>query len=50
MTPAEARVCRESAEPHRAAMRMVRDAIEELFGPIANMESEEAFLLRGPGR
>jgi hypothetical protein len=34
--------------PHHAAMRMVRDAIEELFGPLANLESEEAVLLRGP--
>jgi len=31
-----------------AALRMVRDAIEELFGPVASIESEEAVLLRGP--
>lgn len=35
-------------EPYRAALHMVRDAIEELFGPIASLESEEAELLRGP--
>lgn len=29
-------------------LRMVRNAIEELFGPLAGMESEEATLLRGP--
>ena len=27
---------------------MVREAIEELFGPVASLESEEAVLLRGP--
>lgn len=32
----------------RAALRMIRDAIEELFGPTASLESEEATLLRGP--
>lgn len=31
-----------------AALRMVRDAIGELFGPVASIESEEAVLLRGP--
>ncbi len=31
-----------------AAQRMVRDAIGELFGPAASIESEEAVLLRGP--
>lgn len=31
-----------------AALRMVRDAIGELFGPRASIESEEAVLLRGP--
>jgi len=33
---------------YSAALNMVRDAIEELFGPLANLESEEAVLLRGP--
>lgn len=31
-----------------AALRMVREAIGELFGPTASIESEEAVLLRGP--
>lgn len=31
-----------------AALRMIGDAIEELFGPVASLESEEATLLRGP--
>ena len=35
-------------EPHRAALYMIRDAIQELFGPIASLESEDAELLRGP--
>lgn len=35
-------------EPYCAALRMIREAIEELFGPAANLESEEAVLLRGP--
>ena len=35
-------------EPYAAAIRMIRDAIGELFGPLANLESEEAVLLRGP--
>jgi midasin (ATPase involved in ribosome maturation) len=30
------------------AIHMIRDAIEELFSPIANLESEDAVLLRGP--
>lgn len=38
----------EITQPYAAALRMVRDAIEELFGPAANLESEEAVLLRGP--
>lgn len=38
----------EIVAPHAAAMRMVRDAIGELFGPTASLESEEAVLLRGP--
>ncbi len=32
----------------RAALGMIREAIEELFGPAAGLESEEAVLLRGP--
>ncbi|TIW05739.1 MAG: hypothetical protein E5V74_01755 [Mesorhizobium sp.] len=36
------------ALPYAGALRMVREAIEELFGPMADMESEEAVLLRGP--
>lgn len=39
---------REMVQAHAAAMRMVIDAVEELFGPIASMESEDASLLRGP--
>lgn len=35
-------------EPYRAALQMIREAIGELFGPMANLESEEAVLLRGP--
>lgn len=38
----------ETVAPYAAALRMVRDAIEELFGPTASLESEEAVLLRGP--
>lgn len=34
--------------PYRAALRMIREAVETLFGPAANLESEEAELLRGP--
>lgn len=36
------------ALPYAGALRMVREAIEELFGSMADMESEEALLLRGP--
>lgn len=39
---------RETVEPYVFAIRMVRDAIEEIFGPVASLESEEAVLLRGP--
>lgn len=39
---------RENTQAHAAAMRMVADAIEELFGPVASLESAEASLLRGP--
>ena len=38
----------ETVASHAAALRMVRDAIEELFGSMANLESEEAVLRRGP--
>lgn len=31
-----------------AALRMIRDAIGELFGPVGSLDSEEAVLLRGP--
>ena len=31
-----------------AALGMIRDAIGELYGPVASIESEEAVLLRGP--
>lgn len=37
-----------AVQPYASAIRMVRDAIEELFGPLASLESEEAVLLRGP--
>ncbi|GLS34405.1 hypothetical protein SAMN04488498_12751 [Mesorhizobium albiziae] len=33
---------------YAAALRMVREAIEELFGSMANLENEEAVLLGGP--
>jgi hypothetical protein len=38
----------EQAMAGRAALRMIGDAIEELFGPIANLESEDGTLWRGP--
>lgn len=38
----------EAVQPYAVAIRMVRDAIEELFGPVASLESEDAVLLRGP--
>lgn len=47
-TIAEARLWQRATAPHQHAMRMVREAIEELFGPIANLESEEAVLIRNP--
>lgn len=37
-----------SVAPYAAALAMVREAIGELFGPKASMESEDATLLRGP--
>lgn len=38
----------EIVEPYAAAIRMVREAVEELFGPVASLESPDAVLLRGP--
>ncbi len=38
----------EITEPYRASLRMIREAVETIFGPAANLESEEAELLRGP--
>ncbi|MBZ9922161.1 hypothetical protein LB579_31240 [Mesorhizobium sp. BR1-1-7] len=38
----------DSVAPYAAALRMVREAVEEIFGPAANMESMDAILLRGP--
>ncbi|MBZ9973548.1 hypothetical protein LB517_28360 [Mesorhizobium sp. BR1-1-12] len=38
----------DAVEPHAEALRMVREAVGEIFGPVANMESEDARLLRGP--
>ena len=35
-------------EEARAALRMVRDAMEELFGPLASLPSEEGVLHKGP--
>lgn len=35
-------------EPYAAALAMIRDAIGEMFGPVASLESEDATLLRGP--
>ena len=37
-----------SAAEARAALRMVRDAVEELFGPLASLPSEEGVLREGP--
>lgn len=39
---------RRAVEPGHTALRMIREAIGELFGPLASLESEEAVLLRGP--
>ena len=39
---------REAVEPYASALRMIREAIGELFGPMASLESEDAVLLRGP--
>ncbi len=38
----------EAVAPYSAAIAMVREAIGEIFGPIASIESEDATLLRGP--
>lgn len=38
----------EAIEPYVAALRMVRNAVEELFGPYADLASEEAVLANGP--
>ena len=34
----------------RATMRMISEAVYELFGPIASLESETGMLWRGPER
>lgn len=39
---------RRIVEPGWTALHMIREAIGELFGPLASIESEEAVLLRGP--
>ena len=44
----KARNYAEAVAPYAAAIRMVREAVEELFGPVASLESEDAVLLRGP--
>ena len=38
----------ETVSPYATALRMIRDAVGELFGPVSDLESEEAVLLRGP--
>lgn len=38
----------EAVAPYAAAIRMIGDGIEQIFGPLASLESEEATLLRGP--
>ena len=38
----------QAVEPYASALRMIREGVETLFGPVANLESEEAVLLRGP--
>lgn len=45
MTPQEYAA---AVEPYATALRMIGESVEELFGPRANLESEEATLLRGP--
>lgn len=44
----KAKTYAEAVEPYAMAIRMVRDAVQEIFGPVASLESEEAVLLRGP--
>lgn len=39
---------REAVKPYVYAQHMVREAIGELFGPIASLEGPDAVLLRGP--
>jgi hypothetical protein len=34
----------DAVEPYDAALRMVHEAIEELFGPLANMPADEALV------
>jgi hypothetical protein len=38
-----------TVEPYVTALRMIREAIGELFGPLASLESPEATLLRKEG-
>ena len=38
----------EAVAPYVAALSMVREAVGELFGPAASIESPDAVLLRGP--
>jgi hypothetical protein len=45
-TIAEARLLQKATAPHQHAMQMIRGAIEELFGPIAGLESEYAEMHR----
>ncbi len=42
------RLYRGAVEPYEAALRMIRDCVQELFGVTASLESEDAVLLRGP--
>lgn len=37
-----------AVEPYASALHMIREAVGEIFGPVASMESEDATLLRGP--
>lgn len=48
MPAASAIAYREAILPYSAAFRMIREGIETIFGPLADLESEEAVLLRGP--
>lgn len=45
MTPEE---YADAVRPYATALAMIRDAVEELFGPAASLESPDAVLLRGP--